>query len=313
MVSVMFIPSCKMKEIIINKIKKADSAKIAVAFVKDAALKELQPFLNDINKNTEVVVGASHFYITEPSALKRLLRMRNITVFYREDESFHPKLFIFCNGDKRSIIIGSSNLSKSAIGSNSVINNIEANILIEGTINDLAINDIERFFKKEILDDERINKLNERFIDEYEFKYKDIDKRRRYYFRLKLSPTDLKHIKDIKGKDLETFLKLHSRIYKSVIKGVYDSEATEIRKEFRNVKYDTISAIKAWAKKRIEEIRNNKVIERTNLMDDILSSIAEFDKIKFSKFIKENNLNDEINKMWWEQRSVLLFGEEWLN
>src|SRR5690606_4428901 len=72
---------------------------------------------NAVKNGTEIkILTGDYLYITEPDALRKLINLDiEIKLWFSNGGSFHPKAYIFKQHQKGSIIIGSSNLSKSAI------------------------------------------------------------------------------------------------------------------------------------------------------------------------------------------------------
>ncbi|MFZ3591292.1 DEAD/DEAH box helicase family protein [Bacillus sp. DJP31] len=65
----------------------------------------------------KMLVG-DYLYITQPDALELLLRELpgiELRLFRSAGQSFHPKAYLFRGNDKNHVIVGSSNLSKSAL------------------------------------------------------------------------------------------------------------------------------------------------------------------------------------------------------
>jgi superfamily II DNA or RNA helicase/HKD family nuclease len=97
---------------------------IAVAFVLDQGVHALRPYLQDLLEREgggelRLVTG-DYFGVTEPHGLQRLLDLEGNTqlkVFETKGQAFHPKAYIFHYPDGHGIaFVGSSNLSKSALG-----------------------------------------------------------------------------------------------------------------------------------------------------------------------------------------------------
>jgi HKD family nuclease len=110
------------------------SLQIAVAWCGDP--KQTLPFkhLNDFKGEIIATVGYS-FNQTHPDAIKWLLEKATaIRIFRREKGLFHPKLYLFTNGDRYALFAGSSNLTYGGF-----YENFEANVLIEGVLSTDAV------------------------------------------------------------------------------------------------------------------------------------------------------------------------------
>jgi len=65
----------------------------------------------------KILVG-DYLYITQPDALELLLRELpgiELRLFQSSGQSFHPKAYLFRGNEQNHVIVGSSNLSKSAL------------------------------------------------------------------------------------------------------------------------------------------------------------------------------------------------------
>lgn len=118
-------------ELMLKKlIKEADTIYIAVAFLKKSGLDKLFDIENHElqNKAIKMAVGGD-FGHTEPSALRSLLDIGvdgRLMRYLGKHTVFHPKMYLFENGENRTIVIGSANLTQSGLRSNH-----EASIVIE--------------------------------------------------------------------------------------------------------------------------------------------------------------------------------------
>jgi HKD family nuclease len=129
---IQFLESYQLSSEIPKLINKADEVLIAVAYVKKSGLKQLLPSIEELikrNGSLKIIFGLSHIYgITDKESAKILLELSqvpDVEIHKCNNKRFHPKLFIF-KGEKTSILIGSSNLTKGAQTSN-----VEANVLIK--------------------------------------------------------------------------------------------------------------------------------------------------------------------------------------
>jgi superfamily II DNA or RNA helicase len=111
---------------LVNEIEKSLTIDIAVAFAMQSGIKLLMPHLKDlIDRGGKLrIITGDYLDVTDPSALQMLIDLKmmgeadqtELYVFETRGTSFHPKawLFRYKNNDT-SILIGSSNLSKSAL------------------------------------------------------------------------------------------------------------------------------------------------------------------------------------------------------
>src|SRR5690625_7382162 len=96
----------------------------------------LRIIFNDLNFAAEQgadikVLTGDYLYITQPEALKRLLELDHenveIRLWQSGEISFHPKSFIFKHKEDGALIVGSSNMSGSALS-----HGIERNLRMKG-------------------------------------------------------------------------------------------------------------------------------------------------------------------------------------
>lgn len=111
---------------LIRHIDSADSVDLAVAFALDSGVNLIFPWLEDLlgrGGQLRLVVG-DYLDVTEPSALRKLRDLDkeglsgclDARVFETRGTSFHPKAWLFrATGAKGATIVGSSNLSRSAL------------------------------------------------------------------------------------------------------------------------------------------------------------------------------------------------------
>lgn len=114
-------PKYQFYPLLKSRIKKAKSIDIVVAFLMESGVKLLlQDFHDAIDKNIPIrILTGNYLGITQPSALY-LLRKEfgdqiEIKFYNEQNRSFHPKAYIIHYEKNSDILIGSSNLSKSAL------------------------------------------------------------------------------------------------------------------------------------------------------------------------------------------------------
>ena len=85
--------------------------------------------LDDFKGEIIATVGRS-FNQTHPDAIQWLLKKAStMRVFRIEKGLFHPKLYLFMDGDRYALFVGSSNLTYSGF-----YDNFESNVLMEGLL-----------------------------------------------------------------------------------------------------------------------------------------------------------------------------------
>ena len=105
---------------IISGIESASTIYILTAFVMKSGVELLKPHLEKAAKrgaDIKICTG-DYLYITQPEGLYDLINIHNdleVRMWRSNGVSFHPKAYIFQNDNDGTFIIGSSNLSRSAL------------------------------------------------------------------------------------------------------------------------------------------------------------------------------------------------------
>lgn len=107
---------------ITKRLKECDYFEFSVAFISEsglAVLKQILLYLKEKGVKGRIITS-TYLGFNAPKMFKQLLSFTNIEVrvFEQEHCGFHPKGFIFHTGDHRDIIVGSSNLTQTALESN---------------------------------------------------------------------------------------------------------------------------------------------------------------------------------------------------
>ena len=120
---------CKVFDGIKENLKDCDEFIFSVAFINDAGINLFKLIFAELENNNipGKVLTSDYLCFSEPVALRTLLNYKNIeTRMIRVNETgqgFHTKCYIFRYGTKYKIIIGSSNLTLSALTKNDEWNN----------------------------------------------------------------------------------------------------------------------------------------------------------------------------------------------
>lgn len=160
----------KVKQEIEKCFDKCESFDLSVAFVKDSGISAIkQSLINVANKNVKGrIVTSTYLGFNSPKSFRILYDLFNnskVEVRIFKDEGFHPKGYIFKNSNDYQVIVGSSNLTQSALCVNQ-----EWNICLNGTNKDEVIKRINSEFEDQWRNSEP---LTEKFIDEYAKDYKE--------------------------------------------------------------------------------------------------------------------------------------------
>jgi len=125
--------------IINQELQNADSARIAVAFLKYSGVKiiedSLERCLNN-NGSVEIIAGLD-FRTTDPKSIYYFITLqkksRNIKFYCYGDTKehktgvvFHPKIYLFSKGRETTGVIGSTNLTRGGL-----LSNFEVNVVIK--------------------------------------------------------------------------------------------------------------------------------------------------------------------------------------
>ncbi|MBK5247743.1 MAG: NgoFVII family restriction endonuclease, partial [Peptostreptococcaceae bacterium] len=102
------------------ELKKCDEFYFSVAFITNSGVTSLLNTLDELDKRNikGKIVTSQYQNFTEPVALQRLLGFKNIELRIVTEGNFHAKGYIFKQKDSYSFIIGSSNLTQSALSLN---------------------------------------------------------------------------------------------------------------------------------------------------------------------------------------------------
>ena len=125
--------------IISQELQNANSAKIAVAFLKYSGVKVIEKSLDSFLKNNggiEIIAGLD-FKTTDPQSLHYFIQLQKQAAnlkFYcygDKDENktnvvFHPKIYLFEKGRETTGIVGSTNLTRGGL-----LTNFEVNVVIK--------------------------------------------------------------------------------------------------------------------------------------------------------------------------------------
>ncbi len=125
--------------IINQELQNANSAKMAVAFLKYSGVKVIEQSLNNCLKNNgavEIIAGLD-FKTTDPQSMHFLIQLQKQVPnlkFYcygdkdenKTDVVFHPKIYLFEKGRETTGIIGSTDLTRGGL-----LTNFEVNVVIK--------------------------------------------------------------------------------------------------------------------------------------------------------------------------------------
>jgi len=164
-----YLKGSKVLNEIISELTRCKEFFISVAFITSSGITPLLETLKYLNKKgvKGKILTTDYLNFSEPKALRKLLEFSNIEIKIYSKENFHTKGYIFKYEDHYKLIVGSSNLTQSALTKNKEwnlkISSLEAGSLTENVIDefqelwkdadDLTLNWIETYediYKKQI-------------------------------------------------------------------------------------------------------------------------------------------------------------------
>ena len=154
------------KETILESIKEelelCDKFYFSVAFITTNAIALLIDLLLKLERRgvKGIILTSSYLNFTQPLALKRSQKFKNIKLKIATKNNFHSKGYLFKRGDSYNLIVGSSNLT-----ANALLKNSELNLKISAQKDSEIIDSFFNYFKKEF---NLASEVDERFLIDYE-------------------------------------------------------------------------------------------------------------------------------------------------
>jgi HKD family nuclease len=136
-VDVKFLSSETTQTTLTQLTERCESMQWAVAWASENAL--FDAAMKHGIKFQHFVIG-THLYQTQPRVLERALGLKTAKVMPPTGDLFHPKVYLFRNGRRIRGVVGSPNLTHSAM-----TRNVEASVLLDGSEDDEAMTDLCRF------------------------------------------------------------------------------------------------------------------------------------------------------------------------
>ena len=137
---------------------------ISVAFITESGVSLILNELKELKRKgvRGRILTGTYLNFTQPKAIRRLMEFKNIDVRLYDRGAFHAKGYFFKEQDEFSVILGSSNLTASALTTND-----EWNIYLKSNIEGKFTSDMAKEFASVWIKAEKASKI----IDEYEDKY----------------------------------------------------------------------------------------------------------------------------------------------
>ncbi|WP_294154815.1 DEAD/DEAH box helicase [uncultured Clostridium sp.] len=127
---------------LISELNKCNEFYISVAFITSSGIVPLIETLKSLEKKNikGKILTTDYLNFSEPKALKKLLQFSNIELRLYSKENFHTKGYIFKFDDHYKMIVGSSNLTQTALTQNKEwnlkISSLEEGYLTENVLNE---------------------------------------------------------------------------------------------------------------------------------------------------------------------------------
>ena len=129
---------------IVAELTKCNEFMISVAFITSSGVTPLLETLKCLEKNgvKGKILTTDYLNFSEPKALKKLLEFSNISIKMYCRDNFHTKGYIFKHSDHYKLIVGSSNLTQTALTKNKEWN-IKISSLEEGSLTETVLNEFK--------------------------------------------------------------------------------------------------------------------------------------------------------------------------
>ena len=256
-----------MYDVLSNCIEKSQVIRIAVAFAQNSGFRLIKEALNEFFKSggkATILIGLD-FHTTDPVVLRELLSYREAGYcldFYcmhgkqKELLVYHPKLYLFNNGDNVVSIIGSSNLSKGGL-----LDNVELNVEISMKDTEEIYSDLTESYLKMKFMDNRYKPTHE-YIDCYEDLHKKVRKGKSIvnqplYQKFKQIEESLEKPKLVEL-DLSGWMRL---VYDNIPDEIFtNNDVYKLEEIFRSV-YPENKNIKAKIRQQLQFLRNVGLLE----------------------------------------------------
>ncbi|EPY6470542.1 DUF3427 domain-containing protein [Clostridium sporogenes] len=151
---------------IISELNKCEEFFISVAFITNSGILPLLETLKVLNKKgvKGKIITTDYLNFSEPKALKKLLEFPNIEMKLYSKENFHTKGYIFRYKDHYKLIVGSSNLTQTALTKNKEWN-LKVSSLEEGSLTGGVISEFNQLWND-------ADELTIKWIETYEGIYR---------------------------------------------------------------------------------------------------------------------------------------------
>ena len=182
----------KVLSTIIRELEQCDEFWFSVAFVTTGGIAALMNTLIELEKKKikGKILASQYLNFTHPEALRRIKQFKNIELRIATEGNFHSKGYLFRKGNVFDLIIGSSNLTQTALSTNK-----EWNLKISATDNSELIGVAVAEFRQEF---EVAQKVEKEYLIEYDLLWRartkferEIKERRKSFEVLKVTPNQM--------------------------------------------------------------------------------------------------------------------------
>ncbi len=155
----------KVLSSIISELNTCEEFWFSVAFLTNGGLQSLLNTFKEL-QNQQIkgkILVSQYLNFTQPEALKRLLNFNNIELRINTNDNFHSKGYLFKKGEFYNLIIGSSNLTATALSTNKELN-LKVSAKIDSYIVQKALLEFNNDFNSSTI-------VDEAFIEQYKAEY----------------------------------------------------------------------------------------------------------------------------------------------
>lgn len=180
----------KVLSSIIAELNSCEEFWFSVAFLTNGGLQSLLNTFKEL-QNQKIkgkILVSQYLNFTQPEALKRLLKFKNIELRINTNDNFHSKGYLFKKGEYYNLIVGSSNLTATALSTNKELN-LKVSAKIDSYIIQKALVEFGNDFKGSSI-------VDEAFITQYQMEYENGRKfQAEYLFKqIEINPLGAKKI-----------------------------------------------------------------------------------------------------------------------
>jgi superfamily II DNA or RNA helicase/HKD family nuclease len=139
----------KVLSTILDELRSCESFFLSAAFITSGGVASLFGTLLDLEAKgvKGKILVSEYLNFTEPEALKKILQFSNVELRISRDLDFHSKGFLFVHKSFYTIIIGSSNITQSALTKNKEWN-LKVTAHVESELAHITLNEFESVFNK---------------------------------------------------------------------------------------------------------------------------------------------------------------------